>query len=161
MKIQTLALALVFACGGIGQAIAQATIDTTQRVDQIVEQQDQIRADVKASRDGWETFSQEKRDEVLHQQDRLLVLLEGKQTIGDLGPDQQVEAANLLASIKATATGAEDERMVCTRERKVGSNFPKRVCRTVGQMRREREMTRDGLQRGDQQQRMQPKSPDL
>lgn len=159
MKIQIFALALALAVGGIGQATAQETIDKTQRVDQIVQQQTQIRADVTASRNGWDALPQEKRDEVLKQQDRLFVLLQDKQTIGDLGLDQQVEAANLLASIKATVTGAEDERMVCTRERKMGSNFTQRVCRTVAQLRREREAARDAVQRGDQQQRMQPKSP--
>lgn len=160
MKIQTIALALTLAIGGIGNAMAQnATIDTTQRVDQIVEQQNQIRAEVKASRNGWDALSQDKRDEVLKDQDRLFVLLQDKQTIGDLEPDRQVEAANLLSSIKAIATNAEDERMICTRERKMGSNFTQRVCRTVAQLRREREAARDALQRGDQQQRMQPKSP--
>jgi hypothetical protein len=166
MKIQTIALALALAFGGAGHAMAQTsmnvvtkttTIDKTQRVDAIIEQQNQIRADIKASHNGWDGLSQDKRDEVLRDQDRLFVLLQGKQTIGDLAPDRQVDAANLLESIKAIALNAEDERMVCTRERKMGSNFTQRVCRTVGQLRREREAARDGLQRADQMQRMQPK----
>ena len=76
------------------------------------------------------------------------MLLEGKQTIADLNPDQQIKAANLLESIKAAVTGAEDQRKVCTRERKIGSNFTQRVCRTAGEMRAEREATRTGLERG-------------
>lgn len=159
MKIRILALSIALAFAGIAHAADVATIDTAQRIDAILAQQDVIRGDVQASRNGWETLSQEKRAEVLKDQDRLFVLLKDKQTIGDLEPDRQVEAANLLSSIKAVATNAEDERMVCTRERKVGSNFTKRVCRTVAEMRREREATRDALQRGDSQQRMQPMSP--
>ena len=161
MKVQSLALALALtlAAAGIGHATELATIDKAQRVDAIVEQQNQIRVEVKAARNGWEALPQEKRSEVLAQQDRLFALLQDKQTIGDLEPDRQVEAANLLASINATVTGAEDERMVCTRERKVGSNFSQRVCRTVAQMRREREATREALERGDALQRMQPKTP--
>lgn len=159
MKLQFLALAFALSVAGIAHAADVATIDKTQRVDAIVAQQTQIRGDVQASRNGWETLSQEKRSEVLKDQDRLFQLLQDKQTIGDLEPDRQVEAANLLSSINAVATNAEDERMVCTRERKVGSNFTQRVCRTVAQLRREREAARDALQRGDQQQRMQPKTP--
>ena len=159
MKVQPLTLVLALAFAGIGHAADLATIDKTQRVDAIVEQQKQIRGDIQAAHNGWETLTQKKRDEVLKEQDRLFTLLDGKQTIGDLEPDRQIDAANLLASINATATGAEDERMICTRERKVGSNFTQRVCRTVGQIRREREATQNGLQRGDQMQRMQPKSP--
>ena len=158
MKVQCLTLAIVLAVAGIAHAADMATIDKTQRVDAIVEQQKQIRVDIQAAHTGWETLTQEKRDEVLREQDRLFVLLDGKQTIGDLEPDRQVDAANLLASINATVTGAEDERMICTRERKMGSNFTQRVCRTVGQIRREREAARDGLERADQMQRMQPKS---
>lgn len=159
MKPPYLTLALVLAFAGSAQAAELATIDKTQRVDAIVEQQKQIRGDIQAAHNGWETLAQEKRNEVLKDQDQLFVLLQDKQTIGDLAPDRQVEAANLLSSINAIATNAEDERMICTRERKVGSNFTQRVCRTVGQIRREREATQNGLQRGDQMQRMQPKSP--
>ena len=68
--------------------------------------------------------------------------------------DPSLEAA---AQAKAVAMNAEDERMICTRERKMGSNFTQRVCRTVGQLRREREAARDGLRRADEMQRMQPK----
>lgn len=146
MKIQSLCLALVLAVGAIGPAMAQATIDKTQKVDGIVAKQNQIRTDVQAARNGWETLTPEKRNEVLQQQDQVLSLLQGKQTIGDLAPDQQVEVTNLLSAIETTASGAEDERIVCARERKVGSNMPQRVCRTVGQMRREREATQSQLQ---------------
>jgi hypothetical protein len=153
MKAQSLVIAIVLACVAcIGNATAQETIDKTQRVDQIVEKQARIRADVQASRNGWETLSQEKRDEVLKQQDQALGMLQGKQTIGDLMPDQQVEVVNLLSAIETTATGAEDERIVCVRERKVGSNMPKRVCRTVGQMRREREATQNEVQNANSRQ---------
>jgi hypothetical protein len=159
MKIQTFAFSIALAFAGIAHAADLATIDKTQRVDAILSQQAEIRGDVQAPRNGWDALPQEKRSEVLRDQDRLFQLLQDKQTIGDLAPDRQVEAANLLSSIKAIATNAEDERMVCTRERKVGSNFTQRVCRTVAEMRREREAARDGLQRSDQMQRMQPKTP--
>lgn len=139
------ALALVIA---MPVALARSDIDTTQSVRTIVEQQQRIREEVNAKRNGWEEIPAAKRGAVLRDQDQLLMLLEGKQTIGDLNPDQQIKAANLLESINAAVTGAEDQRKVCTRERKIGSNFTQRVCRTAGEMRAEREATRTGLERG-------------
>jgi hypothetical protein len=38
---------------------------------------------------------------------------------------------------------AEDSRMVCTRERAVGSHMATKVCKTVGQRRLEREQSKD------------------
>lgn len=138
-----LALAVV-----IPAAMARSDIDTSQSVQSVVEQQQRIREEVTAKRNGWEEVPAKKRSAVLRDQDQLLMLLEGKQTIGDLNPDQQIKAANLLESINAAVTGAGDQRKVCTRERKIGSNFTQRVCRTAGDMRAEREATRTGLERG-------------
>lgn len=141
-------------------AAARNDLNTAQPVPAIVEQQQRIREEVLAQRNGWEEVPPAKRNAVLRDQDELLMLLEGKRTIADLKPEQQVEVANLLESINAAITGAEDERKICTRERKVGSHFPARVCRTVGQIRREREATRLGLERGsDGWRRVPPKEP--
>lgn len=140
-------------------AFAASTIDTTQRIDAIVAQQQRIRTEVQAHKNGWEDVPAATRYQVLRDQDRLFTMLEGKQVIGDLPADRQLEAANLLENIKAAVTGAEDQRKVCTRERKVGSNFTQRVCRTVAQIRKEREAARDGMDRGDQMRRMQPPQP--
>lgn len=150
MRRILLALALVVAVpAAFANSNRPTTIDTDQPVKDIIEQQQRIRADVTAVRNGWDEISQAQRETLLRQQDQVFIMLEGKQTIADLAPQRQVEVANLLESIKATITGVEDERRICTRERKVGSHFPARVCRTVGQIRREREATRDALHRGD------------
>lgn len=129
-------------------SMARSDIDSTRSVRAIVEQQQRIREEVSAKRNGWEEVPAEKRNAVLRDQDQVFMLLEGKQTVADLTPNQQVKVANLLESIKAAVTGAEDQRRICTRERKIGSHFPTRVCRTVGQIRKEREATRQGLDRG-------------
>lgn len=41
----------------------------------------------------------------------------------------------------------DDDKMVCTRERTIGSNRLTRVCRTEAQIRAERERAREDLQR--------------
>ena len=146
MKIHSLCLAFVLAFGPAGAALAQQQIRADMKVDDIIAKQNAIRTDMQAARNGWETLTPEKRSELTRQQEQVFALLQGKRTIGDLAPDQQAEVTNLLSSIETTATGAEDERMICVRERKMGSNFPQRVCRTMGQMRRERESTQGQLQ---------------
>ncbi len=141
-------------------ALAGDPIDTRQAVRPIIEQQQRIRDEVNTVSNGWEEIPAAKRLAVLRDQDELFALLQGKQTIAELAPGQQIKVANLLESIKAVVTGAEDQRRICTRERKVGSHFPTRVCRTVGQIRREREATRQGLDRGsDGWRRVPPKEP--
>ena len=129
-------------------ALAGDPIDTRQAVRPIIEQQQRIRDDVNAVRNGWEEIPAPERLAVLRDQDQVFSLLDGKETIAELAPGQQIKVANLLESINAAVTGAEDQRRICTRERKVGSHFPTRVCRTVGQIRKEREATRQGLDRG-------------
>ena len=142
----------------IGLPMAQAgTIQTRQRVDQIIAQQQQIRAEAKQGTRGWDNIPQAKRGELMTKQDRLFKLLDGKQTIGDLPETEQVEVANTLEWIKALANNAEDERQVCQRERQTGSNMPTTVCRTVADMRRQRETSKDVYRQGEAMTHMQPK----
>lgn len=151
-------LLLVLALMAVNPAAIARTddLDITQPVPAIVEQQQRIREEVLAQRNGWDEVPPAKRNAVLRDQDEVFMLLEGKQTIADLKPDQQVKVANLLESINAAITGAEDERKICTRERKVGSNFTQRICRRAGDIRAEREATRTGLERGGNLRRVPP-----
>ena len=137
-------------------AMARDDIDVTQSAQAIVEQQQRIREAVVAKRNGWDEVPAEQRNAVLRDQDQVFLLLQGRQTVSELPPNQQLKVANLLESIKAAAIGAESQRKVCTRERKVGSNFSHRVCRTAGDIRKERDATRDGLQRGGLRKGMAP-----
>jgi hypothetical protein len=143
-----LSCAIAFSLVAGPAAASRRYIDVNQSAQAIIEQQQRIREEVTTERNGWDEIPAMKRSAVLRDQDEVFMLLEGKQTIADLNPDQQVKVANLLESINAAVTGAEDQRKICTRERKVGSNFTQRVCRTAGEIRAEREATRTGLERG-------------
>ena len=135
-----------------------AVIQTNQHVDEIVAQQQVIRADVKAVKNGWDEIPEQKRNELLGKQDRLMVLLAGKGTIGDLNETDQVEVANTLEWIKALATNAEGERQICQRERQTGSHRVTTVCRSVESMRKERERTKDTMQFAEHLSRTPPPS---
>jgi hypothetical protein len=74
-------------------AMAGSDIDTSQSVQSIVEQQ-RIRKEVTTQRNGWDEVPAMKRSAVLRDQDEVFMLLEGKQTIADMNPDQQVKVAN-------------------------------------------------------------------
>ena len=45
----------------------------------------------------------------------------------------------------ATGVAADDQKLICQMERPVGSNIPKRVCRTQAQIDRERESAQDKM----------------
>ena len=117
----------------------------------IVTQQREIRADLMAGTGRYKQMPTSKREQILKKQDDLLRMLEGKETSDDLSTDQQMAAFNSLEWIEAAINDEEGERMVCRRERTIGSNRITRVCRTEAQMEAERELARDEFDRGDTQ----------
>jgi len=117
----------------------------------IVTQQREIRADLMAGTGRYKQMPTSKREQILKKQDDLLRMLEGKETYDDLSTDQRMAAFNSLEWIEAAINDEEGERMVCRRERTIGSNRITRICRTEAQREAEREMARDELDRGDMQ----------
>ena len=96
------------------------------------------RGEVPARRAGF-NIAADKRQELLGKQDQLMQLIDGKQTLDELAPADQSTAVQTIEWIDALAAKADDERQVCTRERATGTNRPTTVCRSVGDMRRQRE----------------------
>ncbi len=62
-------------------------------------------------------------------------------------PTAADDAAPLATVEKATETEKEDERLICRREKPIGSNRATRVCRTQAQIREESRSAQDGLMR--------------
>lgn len=154
IRMTWLALAALALAG-----IAQAGSNSSQRVSDIVSEQQQIRAEVKAKENGWDNIAAAKRDELIVKQDELMRLIEGKQTLDELAPQDRAAAQQKLEWIAALAGQAKDERRVCTRERSTGSHRIKTVCRSAGDMRRQREQAKDAWQQG-RQRLMAPKQSD-
>jgi hypothetical protein len=143
-RMLLLALALAFA------GSAQAGNDDSERISDIVSEQQRIRADAKAEERGWDNIPLEKRQELLKTQDQLMLLVDGKQTLGDLAPAERKDAVQKLERIQALALEAENERMVCMREKLTGTHRTQRVCRSVGDMKRWRESAKDVIRQGQQ-----------
>ncbi|KRA16822.1 MULTISPECIES: hypothetical protein [unclassified Lysobacter] len=119
----------------------------------ITAQQKQIHDDVIAQRGRYKDMPASTRSELLSKQAEVLAMIEGKNSSGDLSQEQQVQVFNRLEWIEAAINNAEDERMVCKREKTIGSTRITRVCRTVAQEREAREAARDELDRADVQNR--------
>jgi hypothetical protein len=64
-------------------------------------------------------------------------------------PSAGVQAPPSTSTATANRTQSDDERVVCRRERMMGSNRSERVCMTVGQRNALRQSTRDQLDRLD------------
>lgn len=114
-------------------------------VGKIFNQQQQIRSGVQSGTGRYKDMPQSTRDQLLTKQDGLFSMLDGKRTTDELSEQQKVEAFNTLEWIEATVNQAEDEQMVCERRQILGSNRKERVCRTMAQMKRERELAREQM----------------
>lgn len=66
-------------------------------------------------------------------------LLAGKESIADLSSDEAIALFNSQETIKAVLSGREEERLMCTREHRVGTNFRQKRCVTLDTQRQERE----------------------
>lgn len=112
---------------------------------EIVAQQQEIRAEADAGRGRYEDMDPATMQELRGHQDLVLGLLEGQERSTDLPEDSQMELFNSLEAISGILNKAEDERMICRRERTVGSRMATRVCRTVAQRRAEQQDARDAM----------------
>lgn len=147
MRMRNLALAaLLFTTSNVLAGGADQTRPLA--IAAITEQQAQIRADVLAGKGRYRDMPARTRYELLDRQTRLLRMLEGKVSSDELSPDQRTEAFNTLEWIEAAINNTEDDRMVCKREKTLGSNLDKRVCKTVAQIREEQEAARRAINRG-------------
>lgn len=112
-------------------------------VDDIRNQQAQIRDNVEARKAPYDGLSASERSELLTKQARMLHMLDGKRSTDELNEQQKTEVFNTLEWIAAVANNSVDERMVCERRPVLGSNRKERVCKTASQWREEREAARN------------------
>jgi hypothetical protein len=74
-------------------------------------------------------------------------VLVGKDNIEQLTRRERERLINAQERVTAILTGAEDERVICRRQRSVGTHFQRTTCVTVGQRRQETEDAQTALQR--------------
>ena len=79
--------------------------------------------------------------------DRMQAVLDGKSTMKELRQDDRVALINDQELINALLTQAKiDSRMVCKRERRVGSHRLTSTCRTAAEWKRASEKSREDIE---------------
>jgi hypothetical protein len=92
------------------------------------------------------------RDEVRNALVRMGTALATAPTVDALSPEARMRVFNEQELINSTLLGAEKQsRVICRAERTVGSNLKKRRCRTVGEIERAREASKQGMERLNEQ----------
>lgn len=110
---------------------------------EIVQQQTAIRAQVLSGKGAFKDMDASARNDLLKHQDIVFGLLKDKESTTQLSEADQVRVSNSISSIVAAVTNAEDDRMVCRREKPTGSNRTETICKTVAERRIEREQAAD------------------
>ncbi|MGO1719302.1 MAG: hypothetical protein ACTHZI_03820 [Luteimonas sp.] len=126
-------------------AIANDQVLVSTDAQAIISQQQEIREEAVARNGRYRDMEESARSSLLAEQDKVLELLEGKERSTDLSQIDQTILFNSLEKISAIVNQAEDERMVCRRERTTGSHRVQNICKTVAQLRDEREQSQSAL----------------
>ena len=135
-----------FAEAAVAEAAPAPEAETPQpTVQQIVEQQTQLRADVLARKGAFKDLTQTERDELTAKQGRILQILEGRDDVSQLRVEDRIELFNHLQWVSAVVRDAEEDRQVCERSRTVGSNRFQVVCMTAREYREHKERARQSL----------------
>ena len=110
---------------------------------EIIQQQTAIRAQVLSGKGAFKDMDASARNNLLKHQEIVFDLLKDKESTTQLSETDQVRVSNSISSIVAAITNAEDNRMVCRREKPTGSNRIETNCKTVAERRIEREQAAD------------------
>jgi len=93
-------------------------------------------------------ISPDDRQKVTSSLNRISGLLGGAESVNQLSEQTKVEVFNEQEVINTLLTEArEDSRVVCTREKKVGSHRTTNTCKTVAERRRDMEESQGALRR--------------
>ena len=125
--------------------LATSNDGDTGTVASLLSQQHEIRKQLLEQTGRYEEMPAIKRDAILAEQNKLFRLLEGKTTTSELDPAQQTEVFNALEAISSAINNTEDERIVCERVKKTGSHQVTRVCKSVAQIRADRERAKSEM----------------
>jgi hypothetical protein len=144
MKFAGLLLALAL----VAPATYASVDSRVLMLDDIRNQQQQIRYGVQNHDGPYRDLSAAERDELLNKQAQLLRLIEGKHSTSELNEQQKTEVFNTLEWIEGAVNKAENERMVCERRPVLGSTRKERICKTAAQWSEERDAARNQMDRG-------------
>ena len=111
----------------------------TSEIPAIIANMDEIRGELSTRGSDLAKLPAAKRRELEHQQSIVYGLLNGRSHVDELTLDQRIRVNNALEGIHAIMVQAPEERVICRRERTVGSHRQVTSCRTAAQREADRE----------------------
>lgn len=118
-------------------------VQLAQELPEIRAAQDALKAALENKEGPYARYSESQRKALRDQQSSIYGLIEGKESVDDLGEDNRMRLANLLMAQKAQLEQSPEDRTVCERVRVLGSNRPKLQCMSESQRERLREQQRN------------------
>jgi hypothetical protein len=128
-------------------ASADTAVVPPMDVPAITAQQKVIQSEIIAERGRYKDLPANTRMELLSRQAAMMSLLQGKSSAAELTADERTKVFNTLEWMEAAINQeSDDERLVCRREKPLGSTRTTRICRTVAQEREAKERARQELE---------------
>ena len=118
-------------------------VQLAQELPEIRAAQDALKAALENKEGPYARYSESQRKALRDQQSSIYGLIEGKESVDDLGEDNRMRLANLLMAQKAQLEQSPEDRTVCERVKVLGSNRPKLQCMSESQRERLREQQRN------------------
>ena len=146
-----LLLAILLAAQGLAMMPAMAAdegVDAETKqptVPEILAEQRQINADLKAGDEKYLYLDPIRRRQVYGAQKKVFALLDGRDSLDGLGADQRIELFNALEQINANLTRREGDEMVCERATIAGTRRSQMVCMTKTERERRAKSAVDAL----------------
>ena len=143
--------ATVLACAGaLALMLAAVDVAATRQASDASEDfrayREQVLADLARGERYSEIRPQDRATVTRSLQTMLTMVKNANGSVEQLNADEKVVFFNHQEAVRTILSGAEaDSRMVCKRERRVGSQMVQSTCRTVAESRRQREDSRNRL----------------
>jgi peptidoglycan hydrolase CwlO-like protein len=124
-------------------------VESNKDISSIIERQREIAEQVQRSP---KRMTEQQRRLVSEEQAKIYAIVEGKTSFEELNQEQKVRLVNAIEKIDAIVEGtaaAEDNRMVCRRERTIGSNRSATRCVAKKQREEESKNARNVMEQGE------------
>jgi hypothetical protein len=129
-----LSVSLLFcSAAAFADSTDQQAQDAPQTVSEILQFQKNLRSKLDNPTGEYSRFSEADIAKMKRAQDNVFVMLSGVDSLDQLNLDQKTNLSNSLDVIKATLLSDEGDRLICHRERKIGTNIVAKRCETVAE----------------------------
>lgn len=130
-------------------AMPAAGAATTTDIDpqRVHKEQTQLQSQVRKGQGPFKDIDAGLQNRIIANQDRVLELVNGKQSLDELSAEDRDELTTTLGDIERLVTKAKDERQVCRKMRPTGSNRPQVVCMTAAQHREAQKRAREAMEK--------------